>query len=100
MKNTGQIYSQWLCLSYMMFTQPRIVFRLTKDIQIKPDAVVDERVLTYAETILAKSTKNQAGLYCPAFFLKSQKKICRKKLFVYIKICPTIVIHNNDNRLS
>jgi hypothetical protein len=42
----------------------------------------------------------QAGLYCPAFFMKFHNKVCRKKLFVYIKICLTIVIHNNDNRLS
>jgi outer membrane lipoprotein-sorting protein len=33
--------------------------QLARDIRIKPDAVVDKRILTYAEAILAKSTKNQ-----------------------------------------
>ena len=33
--------------------------RLAKKIRIQPDAAVDERVLTCAETALAKSTKNQ-----------------------------------------
>ncbi len=33
--------------------------RLAKKIRIKPDAVVDERVLACAEAVLAKSTKNQ-----------------------------------------
>jgi len=33
--------------------------QLANDIRIKPDAVVDERVLAFAEAILAKSTKNQ-----------------------------------------
>jgi len=33
--------------------------QLAKDIRIKPDAVVDERVLAFAEAKLSKSTKNQ-----------------------------------------
>jgi tetratricopeptide (TPR) repeat protein len=33
--------------------------QFAKDIRIKPDAGVDERILAFAEAILAKSTKNQ-----------------------------------------
>jgi hypothetical protein len=33
--------------------------QLAKDIRIEPDAGVDERVLTFAEAVLAKSTENQ-----------------------------------------
>jgi len=33
--------------------------QLAKGIRIKPDAVVDERVLAFAEAVLAKTTKNQ-----------------------------------------
>lgn len=33
--------------------------QLAKNIRLKPDAVVDERILAFAEAILAKSTKNR-----------------------------------------
>jgi len=41
---------------------PRQIKRHAKKIRIEPDAVVDERVLTLAETALAKSTKDQAAV--------------------------------------
>jgi outer membrane lipoprotein-sorting protein len=41
---------------------PRQIKRHAKKIRIEPDAVVDERVLTCAETALAKSTKDQAAV--------------------------------------
>ncbi|MHC4426770.1 MAG: LolA family protein, partial [Planctomycetota bacterium] len=41
---------------------PRQIKQLAKKIRIKPDAVVDERVLTRAETALAKSTEDQAAV--------------------------------------
>ena len=41
---------------------PRQIKRHAKKIRIEPDAVVDERVLSLAETALAKSTKDQAAV--------------------------------------
>jgi hypothetical protein len=44
--------------------------------------------------------KYQAGLVWLGLFSKISEENLTEKKFAYIKICPTIVIHNDDNRLS
>jgi hypothetical protein len=54
--------------------------QLTKDIRIKPDALVDEKILTYVEAVLAKSIPNQdvAALRRPPIRRKIMKNLITK----------------------
>ena len=63
--------------------------QLAKDIWIKPDVVVDERVLAFAEAVLAKSTKNQdvAALRRPSIW-----RIIMKSPITKIAAAAVIII--------
>ena len=73
--------------------------QLAKDIRIKPDAVVDERVLAFAEAILAKSTKDQdvAALRRPSIRKKIMKSpITRIAAAVVIVLAGFLVLNFLD----